>query len=76
MIFRVKVGWSTHDLLQEGVCTAGTHQVKVAAATAWEAECIAAQMVACHDLMPTSTAIVQPRNAPAIIRRRLTRRSH
>lgn len=58
MKFAVNVSWSTHDLLKEGVIERGVNTVWVLAHTDTEATLVAAQMTACHNVMPTATSIV------------------
>lgn len=60
-VFSFDVEFSSHDALQRGTVAlrsvgaeASWHRVVVAAETPEDAELLAAQMVACHD-MPTAT---------------------
>jgi hypothetical protein len=57
LVFTVVVGFSTHDALKLGRVTTGHSTVVVAATTDTDATLVAASMVACRGLMPTSTTI-------------------
>lgn len=57
--FRIDVSFSTHDALQQGIDVLGVRRVSVLAHNAADACLAAAQMVACHGLMPTGTRIIR-----------------
>ncbi len=57
LLFTVVVGFSTHDDLKLGRVTTGHSTVLVAADTDTDATLVAASMVACRGLIPTSTTI-------------------
>lgn len=56
LIFTVAVGFNTHDGLQTGQPD-GLQFAAVLAADDIDAQLVAAQLVACRGVMPTSTAV-------------------
>lgn len=57
-VWTVDVFWSTHDALQRGITELDWHRVRVAAGDGWEAQLIAAQIVAAtQGGMPTKTML-------------------
>jgi hypothetical protein len=57
-IFTVAVTFATHDEVKDGNPHAGLQFAAVLADDPITATLIAAQMVACHGVMPTSTTII------------------
>lgn len=59
MVFTVAVTFNTHDGLKDNGCDSdGLQFAAVLADDPITATLIAAQMVACHGVMPTSTTII------------------
>lgn len=53
--FTIDVSYSTHYDLQKGITQLGFRRVRVLADSGDQASLIAAQIVACHGVMPTAT---------------------